>query len=67
MTEKNILRVYFNVADTDGVTEDVGTLVNKIDNLQFQITLNQKDLKIHKTKSKNLNEINGELRYFQCY
>lgn len=62
VTEKTISRVYFNVADVDGVTEDYGTLVNKVENLQFQITLNKKDIKTYKEKSKTLSDANANLR-----
>lgn len=59
--------MYFNLADVDGTTEDVGTLVNKVDNLQFQITLNQKDIKVYKNKAKCLSDTNTQLRQdFYC-
>lgn len=60
VTEKTISRVYFNVVD--GGVEDYGTLVNKVENLQFQITLNKKDLKVYKEKSKTLTDTNVDLR-----
>lgn len=67
VTEKSILRVYFNVADVDGVSEDVGTLVNKIDNLQFQITLNEKDIKQYKEKAKTNKNVKEGLRYVETH
>lgn len=61
VTEKAIVRVYFTVTDV-GAAEDVGTLMNKIESLQFQITLNNKDITNYKNKTKTLTENNGILR-----
>lgn len=66
MTEKTIMRIYFNVTD-DGATEDVGSLINKVENLQFQITLNKKDIKTYKKKTDSLSEVNGHLRYINDF
>lgn len=56
------MRVYFNIA-ADGVVEDVGTLVNKVENLTFQLSLNQIDIKTNKSKVKSLTDTNAGLRY----
>ncbi|XP_018567295.1 E3 ubiquitin-protein ligase TRAIP-like [Anoplophora glabripennis] len=51
-TEKTIHRVYFNLANTDGITDDVGTLMSKLENIQFQMSLKEKDVKIYQDKYK---------------
>lgn len=50
--QQSIHRVYFTLANTDHIEDDVGTLQSKIDNLNFQISLKDKDIKDYKEKYK---------------
>lgn len=63
VTEKTIHRIYFNVANAEGITDDVVTLQHKMDNLDFQIKLKDKDIQIGKDKNKKLKDQNFSLRY----
>lgn len=54
--------MYFNLANTDGITDDVGTLVNKLENIQFQMSLKEKDVKIYKDKYKKTQQQAKDLR-----
>lgn len=62
VTEKTIHRIYFNVANAEGITDDVVTLQHKMDNLDFQIKLKDKDIQIGKDKNKKLKDQNFSLR-----
>ncbi|KAJ8962846.1 hypothetical protein NQ318_001246 [Aromia moschata] len=61
-TDKTIHKVYFNLANTDGCTEDAGTLQNKVHDLQFQITLKEKDIKLFSEKYSKAKAQNIALR-----
>lgn len=61
-TEKNIHRIYFNLANTDSIMDDVGTLQAKVDNLQFQLMLKDKDISNYKEKYSKVNAQNTGLR-----
>lgn len=63
ISEKTIHRVYFNLANADGIQDDAVTLQYKMDNMDFQIKLKDKDIQICKDKNKKLKEQNIALRY----
>ncbi|KAK9729175.1 Ring finger domain [Popillia japonica] len=62
ISEKTIHRVYFNLANADGIQDDAVTLQYKMDNMDFQIKLKDKDIQICKDKNKKLKEQNIALR-----
>ncbi|GJQ76200.1 hypothetical protein Trydic_g1943 [Trypoxylus dichotomus] len=62
VTEKTIHRVYFNLPNTEGITDDVVTLQHKMDNMNFQMKLKDKDIQIYKDKHQKLEDQNTALR-----
>ncbi|VEN33809.1 unnamed protein product [Callosobruchus maculatus] len=60
-TENSIHRIFFNMQNTDGNT-DMGTILNKIDNLEYQNRMLDKDVKDYKEKVSTLKKQNGLLR-----
>lgn len=61
-TEKTIHRVYFNLANSEGITDDVGTLQFKLDNIQFQIKMKDKELSNLNEKYEKIKALNVTLR-----
>lgn len=61
-TQQSIHRVYLTLANTDHIGDDVGTLQSKVDNLRFQISLKDKDIKDYKEKYKTYRLQNAALR-----
>ncbi|CAH0552071.1 unnamed protein product [Brassicogethes aeneus] len=61
-TDKTIHRVYFNISNTEHIKEDVGTLQSKLDNLNFQIKLKDKDIKNFGEKYTKIKKNNAALR-----
>ncbi|CAH1163838.1 unnamed protein product [Phaedon cochleariae] len=62
VTEKTLHRVYFNLANAEGQTQDVGTLLNKIDDLQYKLSEADKDKKAHLDKIQKLKKQHLALR-----
>ncbi|KAG5318644.1 TRAIP ligase, partial [Pseudoatta argentina] len=54
-TTRTIHRIYFNFSNNDNIAEDAASLQNKIDNLNFQLKLKDKNLS-------NLTEDNDKLK-----
>ncbi|KYN34496.1 TRAF-interacting protein [Trachymyrmex septentrionalis] len=55
-TTRTIHRIYFNFSNNDSIVEDAASLQNKLDNLNFQLKLKDKNLS-------NLTEDNGKLKH----
>ncbi|KAG5872566.1 hypothetical protein JTB14_033983 [Gonioctena quinquepunctata] len=62
VTESTIHRLFFNLANTDAGQADVGTLVNQVENLQFKISLNEKNNKKYREKIHKLESQTRGLR-----
>ncbi|KRT81793.1 hypothetical protein AMK59_5428, partial [Oryctes borbonicus] len=62
VTEKTIHRVYFNLPNAEGITDDAVTLQHKMDNLNFQMKLKDKDVQLYKDKHKKIEDQNIALR-----
>nr|CAI5820223.1 unnamed protein product [Callosobruchus analis] len=60
-TESSIHRIFFNMQNTDG-NNDMGTILNKVDNLEYQNRMLDKDVKDYKEKVSTLKKQNGLLR-----
>lgn len=62
VTEKTIHRIYFNICDGEGIKDDAVTLQHKLDNLNFQIKLKDKDVQNYKDKNHKLKGQQSALR-----
>ncbi|CAD1471868.1 unnamed protein product [Heterotrigona itama] len=61
-TSNKIHRLYFNFANNDSIIEDKCLLQDKIDKLNFQLTLKEKDIKYYMEKNEILEKQNKELK-----
>ncbi|CAH2002025.1 unnamed protein product [Acanthoscelides obtectus] len=60
-TEQSIHRIFFNIQNIDG-NSDMGAMLNKIDNLEYQNRMLDKDVKNYKEKNSSLKKQNDLLR-----
>ncbi|XP_076633861.1 TRAF interacting protein no poles [Colletes latitarsis] len=61
-TSNKIRRIYFNFSNDDIIKDDKTSLQNKIDNLNYQLNLQKKDLNSHIEKIGILEKQNTELK-----
>ncbi|XP_053999942.1 E3 ubiquitin-protein ligase TRAIP-like isoform X2 [Hylaeus anthracinus] len=60
-TSSKIHRIYFNFSNNDTITEDTCSLQDKIDKLNFQLLLQDKDIKSYSEKTAKLEKQNAGL------
>ena len=61
-TSHKIHRIYFNFSNNDTIKEDTCSLQDKIDKLNFQVLLAEKDVKHYSQKCETLDKQTAELR-----
>ncbi|XP_076243156.1 TRAF interacting protein no poles [Calliopsis andreniformis] len=61
-TAHKIHRIYFNFSNNDTIIEDATSLQDKLDKLNFQLLVKEKDIKHYTQKCETLEKQNGELR-----
>lgn len=61
-TSHKIHRIYFNFSNNDTINEDTCSLQDKIDKLNFQLLLAEKDVKHYSQKCETLDKQTAELR-----
>ncbi|XP_017781704.1 PREDICTED: E3 ubiquitin-protein ligase TRAIP [Nicrophorus vespilloides] len=61
-TDKCIHRIYVNLQTTEGISEDIGTLQNRVDSLQFQVKLKDLDIKKYTEQASKYKSQNAGLR-----
>ena len=61
-TSHKIHRIYFNFSNNDTIREDTCSLQDKIDKLNFQLLLAEKDVKHYSQKCETLDKQSAELR-----
>ncbi|XP_060830610.1 E3 ubiquitin-protein ligase TRAIP-like [Bombus pascuorum] len=61
-TSSKIHRLYFNFSNNDTIVEDKCSLQDKVDKLNFQLMLKEKDIKHYTEKTETLEKQNKELK-----
>lgn len=61
-TQQKIHRLYFNFSNNDTIVEDTCSLQDKVDKLNFQLALKEKDIKHYAEKTETLGNQNKQLK-----
>ncbi|XP_043471837.1 E3 ubiquitin-protein ligase TRAIP [Leptopilina heterotoma] len=66
VSQAKIHRLYFNFSNNDSIVEDSTTLQSRVESLEFQLLIKEKDIKHYASKAENADKQVGGLRKEIC-